>query len=76
MIGDSIANRLDGFLANSLNLGIGGDRVEDVRWRSEELSLNESVRTIVLVAGTNNLDQNSPTTIADELKGICEEYLV
>ena len=49
----------------SLNFGIGGDKVQDVLWRINDLSLPKSLKYAVVQAGTNNLDQDNPKDIAN-----------
>ena len=50
------------------NLGIGGDRVEDVIWRLETYPLSEAPpRHIVLIAGSNNLPWDIPAVILERL---------
>ena len=43
-----------------MNLGIGGDRVENVLWRAISLLLPSSVRNIVVQCATNNISTDSP----------------
>ena len=50
---------------NAMNLGIGGDRVENVLWRAISLPLPSSVRNIVVQCGTNNISTDSPRDIPD-----------
>ena len=55
------------FGKNTINLGIVGDKVEDVIWRIGNLDTNKEVRYVVLICGTNNIGKNVP---ADIVKGI------
>ena len=48
-----------------MNLGIGGDRVENVLWRAISLPLPSSVRNMVVQCGTNNIPTDSTRDIAD-----------
>ena len=48
-----------------MNLGIRGDRVENVLWRTISLPLPSSVRNIVVQCGTNNISTDPPRDIAD-----------
>ena len=50
---------------NALNLGIGGDRVENVLWRAMDLPLPSSVKNVVILCGTNNIPIDTPRDIAD-----------
>ena len=50
---------------NTINCGIGGDRIQHALWRATHLSLPESVRVVVLLCGTNNLAHDLPSDIAD-----------
>ena len=74
VIGDSIAAGLARYpevwlqyFKNALNLGIGGDRVEHVLWRVENLDLSSSIQDIVLQCGTNSLENDSPMEIANSI---------
>ena len=50
---------------NAMNLGIGGDRVENILWRAISLPLPSSIRNIVVQCATNNISTDSPRDIAD-----------
>ena len=75
IIGDSIAKGLCRYMyvwdcyfgKHTVNLGTGGDKVEDVIWRIGNLDVNKKVRYVVLIYGTNNINKNVP---ADIFKGI------
>ena len=73
IIGDSIVNGLwyqqisSSFLHQTSNLGIGGDRVEHVLWRMENLDIPTSVENVILQCGTNSLGKNSPNDIANSI---------
>ena len=40
----------------TINLGIGGDRNENVLWRINDIGLLNSIRSVVILCGTNNID--------------------
>ena len=73
LIGDSIVAGLSRypnvwkkyFLRNSVNFGIGGDRVENVLWRSQNLPILPSLNKIIILCGINNINNDSPHDIAD-----------
>ncbi|CAH0549517.1 unnamed protein product [Brassicogethes aeneus] len=77
-IGDSIIKYLETSCmwfdfknaCNCVNLGIGGDRIENVLWRIQngELSFEKQVKAVVLLVGTNNVD----CTVEDIYEGILE----
>ena len=47
----------------TINLGIGGDRTANVLWRINDTGLRKSVRSVVILCGTNNID----TSDSDEI---------
>ena len=50
----------------AINLGIGGDRTQNLLWRVEDLwHLPSTVEFLVIHCGTNNLCDNLPSNIAD-----------
>ena len=74
LLGDSIAvalsrhpNKWNEYCAliNALNLGIGGDRVENFLWQAIDLHLSPYVKNVVILCGTNNIPLNTPRHIAD-----------
>ena len=72
IIGDSIAaglmrykNIWKKYFYSTVNLGVGGDRVENVFWRAKRLFLPKSMKYAVIQCGSNNLDDNSPLDIAN-----------
>ena len=74
LLGDSIAVGLSRYpnvwneyfaQINTLNLGIGGDRVENVLWRAIHLPLPSSVKNVVILCGTNNISIDTPRDKAD-----------
>lgn len=68
IIGDSIARRFKrGFFPQDfadkhvLNLGVGGDKTQNVLWRLDDLPLsNIHPKTVLLILGTNNLRDKDP----------------
>ena len=63
IIGDSIATGLRryrhiwrNYFKDALNLGIGGDRVENVLWRARHISLSHTILFVIIHCGTNNVD--------------------
>ena len=50
-----------------MNCGIGGDKVQNVLWRAEKISLPQSLEDVVINCGTNNLDTDDSEKIADGL---------
>ena len=47
----------------TVNLEIGGDRLENVFWRINDIVLPKSIRSVTIHCGTNNID----TTSSDEI---------
>ena len=56
------------FRKHTINLGIGGDKVEDVIWHIRNSGANKEVRYVVLICGTNNIDKNVPANIFKGIK--------
>ena len=52
----------------ALNCGIGGDKVENALWRAENLTLPSGIEYAVIIYGTNNIDYNEASSIANGLK--------
>ena len=48
----------------TVNLGIGGDQIENVLWRMNDIVLPKSVRSVVIHCGTNNIDTSSSDEIS------------
>ena len=55
---------------SAINLGIGGDRTENVLWRINDVSLPSTVEFLVIHCGTNNLKDCQPSHIADGVLAI------
>ena len=62
----------DNFFAplSAINLGIGGDKVENILWRMEDMELPPTVDYLFLHCGTNNIGSSSPNDIADGVLAI------
>ena len=50
---------------NTLNCGISGDRVQNVLWRCTNFPPSPSVKNVILLCGTNNIQCDSPDDIVD-----------
>ena len=48
-----------------INLGIGGDKVENILWRIEDANLPSTLQYFFVHCGTNNISSSSPKDIAD-----------
>ena len=78
IIGDSIVAGLRRYtnIWNNLfgdrfiNLGISGDRVENVLWRARGIPFLLSLKSVVILCGTNNINKDSPDDIAQGLIAI------
>ena len=76
LIGDSIVagltrcaniwNNLFGFI----NLGISGDRAENFIWCAREIAFIPSLKNVVILCGTNNINKDSSCDIAQGLIAI------
>ena len=53
-----------------INLGISGDRVENVLWRARDIPSLLSLENVVILCGTSNINKNSPCDIAQGLIAI------
>ena len=51
------------FGKHTVNLDIGGDKVEDVVWRIRKLDANIEVNDFVLICGINNINNSIPEDI-------------
>ena len=76
LLGDSIICGLDRYpsvlscLPSTLNLGVGGDRTQNVLWRLQDGKLPISAKYLVVQVGTNNVDFDSAKDIADGIYSI------
>lgn len=60
----------------ALNLGYGWDRVENMIWRVQHGELDHTdPKLVVVMAGTNNLEVNTPKEIADGVTILCTKIL-
>ena len=56
-----------------LNIGIGGDRTQDLLWRGLNGDLdNYTAKLFVVMIGTNNVRTNTPEEIADGVKAVVD----
>ena len=58
----------------TLNCGIGGDRVQNVLWRAQNLPVISGFKNVIILCGTNNLFQDSPEDIADGIGEIAQSF--
>ena len=56
------------------NCGLSGDRVENIFWRIQNFEIPESVETVIIAGGTNNLLRDSEESILGTIRD-CEAYL-
>lgn len=56
----------------SLNFGIGGDRTQHVLWRLQNGELECDPKVIVILCGTNNVDKNGASEIAQGILAIVD----
>ena len=54
----------------AVNLGIGGDRAENVLWRVINGEVPRHIKCAIIMCGTNNIDSNRPQAIADSIVDI------
>ena len=52
----------------TINLGIGGDQVENFLWHINDTVLPKSIRSVVIQCDTNNIDTNSSNEISHSLQ--------
>ena len=79
LIGDSIVAGLSrcndvwaNYFTDAINLGIGGDMIQNVLWRLRNTRINHSIKFVVAHCGTNNIDFNRPDDIVNGLTKISE----
>ena len=61
----NICNNL--FSNRFINLGISEDRLENVLWRTRYIPFFQSLKNVVILYGTNNINKDSPYDIAQVL---------
>ena len=83
LIGDSIINGLSRYHnvwskyfgpLRALNFGIGGDRTQHVLWRVENGEIPMNLHICVIHCGTNNIDRDTPSDIADGITSIVSVF--
>ena len=52
------------FQYKTVNLGIGGDRIENLLWRINDVMLPKSIRSVVIHCGTNNTNTRGSDEIS------------
>ena len=76
IIGDSIAYGLTRYSniwhkyfpnQSALNFGIPGDHTENILWRLQNIKLPGSLKYAIILAGTNNLNHDTPENIANAI---------
>ena len=50
-----------------INFSINGDRVENILWRASDIPFLPSLKNVVILCGTNNINKDSPYDIAQGL---------
>lgn len=55
------------YFEDAINLGIGGDCVENVLWRVQDTSLLDATSFVLIHCSTNNINQNQPKDIAGRI---------
>ena len=80
-MGDSIAAGLSrfsevwsNFFNDSSNFGIGGDRIQHIIWRAENMEFEHLVKNVVIISGTNNIEKDSSFDIVNGL--ICAALVI
>ena len=63
------------YFKDVLNLGVSGDRVENVLWRPRNISLQQTTLFVIIHSGTNNVDQSQPEYIAVGVMKIVETFM-
>ena len=80
LIGDSFISRLewrhkilaDSYFKDWINLGIGGDKVENLLWRVKNGDFPRKSRKVFISIGTNNILKNDTLSIANTIIEISE----
>ena len=77
LIGDSIFANFgkyrdiwNKFFNKTLNLSVGGNRIEHALWRVSNGGLPRSASHVVILIGTNNLQRDCPSAIAEGIRNL------
>ena len=83
LLGDSIIRGLtryekvwENYFPSAINLGIGGDKTQNVLWRMRNLRLSHNIKFVIVHCGTNNIDLNSADDIANALIQIAKKVYI
>ena len=57
-----------------LNCAIGADKVQHVLWRSHNFPVVKSIKKVVVLCGTNNLNQDSPEDFTDGIIEVASTF--
>ena len=57
---------------NTLNFGIGGDKIQNVLWHITNLPLPSSLQYIIIHYGTSNIWHNDLEVISDHLINLAQ----
>jgi len=57
---------------NCANYGVAGDKIENILWRIENGEISHRPKLIVLLAGVNNLQSNSPEEILAGMRNLVD----
>lgn len=63
---------LRNYFIDAFNLGISGDRVENVSWRIQGVSLPYTTSFVIMHSSTNDVDQDQPNDIVVAIKKIAK----
>ena len=83
IIGDSIVAELSRYQSvwakflqplRALHCRIGGDKVRHVLWHSHNLPVVKSIKKVLVLCGTNNLNQDSPEDITDGIIEVANTF--
>ena len=73
IIGDSITTGLkryrhiwDNYFKDAINLGSSCDRDENVLWRAQDISLQQTTLFVIIHCSTNDVDQSKPEDLPKE----------
>ena len=62
------------FGSGFINLGIRGDRVEDVLWCVKDIAFPPRLKNVVILCGTNNINKDPPDDIVQGLIAIGSSF--